>query len=164
MDLGRLLLDGAIYALTASLYLLLMLRVNPRLFLQDYPQEIRESVPPKTEAEKRQALLLGIPFMLLLLAGPLLSTLALDRRLGGAAPFLTLFLNAAAVAFAFNLVDWLVLDWLIFCTWTPRFLVIPGTEGMAAYRDYAYHTRGFFIGTGFSLAAALGVAGIVTLL
>lgn len=59
---------------------------------------------------------------------------------------------------------WLILDWLIFCTWTPRFLVIPGTEGAAAYRDYAYHTRGFLVGSGFTLAAALVVAGIVTLL
>jgi hypothetical protein len=164
MTIDRLLLEGAIYALVASLYLMLLLRINPRLFLQDYPQAIQDSVPPKTEAEKRQSLILGLPFILLVFAGPLLSTLALNQRLGGAASFLTLFLNAAAVAFAFNLVDWLVLDWLIFCTWTPRFLVVPGTEGMAAYRDYAYHTRGFLIGSGFTLAAALVVAGIVTLL
>ena len=164
MTIDRLLLEGAVYALVASLYLMLLLRINPRLFLQDYPQAIQDSVPPKTEAETRQARILGLPFVLLLFAGPLLSTLALDRRLGGTASFFTLSLNAFAIAFAFNLVDWLVLDWLIFCTWTPRFLVIPGTEGMAAYRDYAYHTRGFLIGTGFSLATALVVSGIVTLL
>jgi hypothetical protein len=160
---SRVLVEGALYALAASAYLMLLLRINPRLFLQDYPPAIQERVPPKTEGERRQSLILGLPFLLLLVAGPLLSTLALDRRLGGTAPFITLFLNAAAVAFAFNLVDWLVLDWLIFCTWTPRFLVVPGSEGMAAYRDYAYHTRGFLIGTAVSLAAALVLAGIVTL-
>ena len=32
---------------------------------------------------------------------------------------LTLFANAFGVSFAFNLVDWLLLDWLLFCLITP---------------------------------------------
>lgn len=161
MSLNRLLLDAGLYALLASIYLLLMLRLNPRLFLQDYPPAIQERVPPKTVQEKWLALLIGLPFLLLLMAGPWLSTLALDRRLGGQVSFLELFLNALGVAFAFNLADWLILDWAIFCAWTPRFLVIPGTEGMPAYKDYGYHFRGFVIGAGFSLIYALFVSGLI---
>ena len=41
----------------------------------------------------------------------------------------------------FFLFDLLVLDILIFCTWTPHFLVIPGTEGMAGYKDWRMHVR-----------------------
>ena len=161
MDLTRTLLDGLLYSFVASAYLLLALAYNPRLFLQDYPPAIQERVPPKTDREKRQARIVGLPFLLILMAGPLLSTLALARHLGAQAGFYPLFLNAFGVAFTFNLVDWLILDWLIFCAWTPRFLVIPGTEGMAAYQDYGYHVRGLLIGSGISLLSGLLVGGLV---
>ena len=51
----------------------------------------------------------------------------------------------------FNLVDLLVMDWLIVCTITPRFLVLPGTEGMAGYKDYRTHPRGFVIGSAVAI-------------
>jgi hypothetical protein len=56
---------------------------------------------------------------------------------------LEIFLSVAGVVFLFNLVDWLILDWLIVCTITPKFMVLPGTEGMAGYKNYATHFRGF---------------------
>jgi hypothetical protein len=64
----------------------------------------------------------------------------------------------------FNIVDWLLLDWLMFCTLTPRFLVIPGTEGMSAYKDYGFHFRGFLKGCVFSVLAGLVIAAIVSLI
>jgi len=78
--------------------------------------------------------------------------------------FLGIFFSVSGVLFLFNVVDWLILDWLIFCTFTPAFAVIPGTEGMAGYKNYAMHFRGFLIGTVFSAAAGLVIAGIITLL
>ncbi|MDW6058501.1 hypothetical protein SAZ11_11010 [Streptomyces sp. FXJ1.4098] len=35
----------------------------------------------------------------------------------------------------------MVLDWRLFCRVQPRFMVLPGTEGMPEYRDYAFHVR-----------------------
>jgi len=35
-----------------------------------------------------------------------------------------------------------VLDWLIFVTIQPDFVVIPGTEGLAGYKDYGFHFLG----------------------
>jgi hypothetical protein len=164
MKSSRLVLDGALYALVTSVYLMVIIALYPRLFLQDYPEAIQAQVPPKTSREKRLMLIAGVPFLIILFVGPLLSTLALNRRLGGQAPFVTLAVNAFGVAFAFNLIDWLVLDWLIFCTWTPRFMVIPGSQGNPAYQDYGYHARGFVIGTGISLITGLIVGGLVALL
>jgi hypothetical protein len=46
----------------------------------------------------------------------------------------------------------------MFCTITPKFLVIPGTDGMAAYKDYGYHFRGFLIGTVFSIFGGVIIA------
>lgn len=163
INLSRTLTDGGILSLIASIYLMGVLRFNPRLFLQDYPEAIQSRVPPKTEAETRQSLIIGIPFLILLAAVPFLSTLALKRS-GEVILFLQLFLNAFGVAFIFNLVDLLILDWVLFCYFTPSFVVIPGTEGMAAYKDYGYHFRASLIGTVLSIIAGLVIAGIVTLL
>jgi hypothetical protein len=55
-----------------------------------------------------------------------------------------------------------LLDWLIFCTITPKFAVIPGTEGSEAYKDYGYHFRASITGTILSVVGGLVIAGIVT--
>ncbi len=158
----RMLLDGALLSLAATTLILASLWSNPRIWLNDFPADIRQAVPPKTDAEKRASLRWGLPLMALLLGGPLVSTLLMERD-GGEAPFGSLFGHAFVVAFAFNIVDLLVIDWLVLCTWTPRSLVLPGTEGMAGYKDYGHHFRHFLIGTVFSAVVALVVASLLAL-
>jgi hypothetical protein len=163
LNIGKIVLDGAVLSVLASSVLIGALRYNPRLFLQDYPGDIRKSVPPKTNTERRQSLWVGIPFLILLAAVPLVSTYALKRQAAEAVAFHLLFVNAFGVIFFFNLVDLLLLDWVIFCSITPRFVVIPGTEGMAGYKDYGFHLKAFLTGTVLSVLAALVIAGIVSL-
>ncbi len=160
-NLGKTILDGVLLSIIASFILIVSLYINPRTFLQDYPKDIQAKVPPKTLSERRISLLLGIPFLLVLILVPFFSTLTLKHQNGESSPFIALFVNAFGVAFIFNLVDWLLLDWLMFCTITPKFVIIPGTEGMASYKDYGFHFRGFIIGTLLSVIGALVIAGIV---
>jgi hypothetical protein len=56
-----------------------------------------------------------------------------------------------------------ILDWLIFCTLTPKFAILPGTEGLAGYKNYAMHFKGFLIGTALSVIVSLLIAGIIRL-
>ncbi len=163
-SLRRIVLDGAILSLIASLLITVSLHINPRMWLQDYPKDIQDRVPPKTKREERQSLVVGIPFLIVLVAVPFISTLTLKRQSGGDVSFLQLFLNTFGVVFVFNLVDLLLLDWLMFCTITPKFLVIPGTEGLEGYKDYYYHFKASLIGTVLSIVAGLVIAGIVWLL
>jgi hypothetical protein len=156
------LVHGTLVSLVASIVLMVGLKINPRLFLQDYPGAIQRKVPPQSGREKKLSYLLGIPFMLVLVLGPFLSTLALKKA--GETSFLELWLNAAGILIFFNVVDWLILDWLIFCTLTPRFLVIPGSEDMAEYKDYRFHFRGFLLGTFFSCLGGLIIAGGIFLI
>ena len=164
INISKILLDGALLSILSSILIIVILWINPRLFLQDYPDEIQAVVPPKTDLEKRQSLIGGIPFLLLLFAVPFISTLILKRQSVEMISFFSLFLNAFGVVFLFNLVDLLVLDWLLFCYITPGFLVIPGTEGMQEYKDYGYHFRAFLIGTVLSIVAGLVIAGMVVFL
>jgi hypothetical protein len=163
MDLTMFLIHAVVYIVLATAILLALVLYNPRLMLQDYPPAIKAIVPPKTEAEKRLSTRLGLPFLLVLFAYPVYVTFAFQARSGGEASFLLLWVFAFGIAFAFNLWDWLVLDWLIFCTITPKRFVISGTEGHLAYKDYFFHFRGFLIGTLFSAVMGLIAAGIVAI-
>lgn len=153
--------DGAILSVLASLYLIIILRINPRLFLQDYPEHIQKQVPPKTPREKRLSLWVGIPFLLLLITAPVLSTLALEMGEPHQATFFERFLNAAGVVFIFNLVDLVILDWLIICWLRPDFLILPGVNENITYQDYAYHFKAFLKGTLLSILTGLVTAGLI---
>ncbi len=150
IDFSQLLTDASLYVALATLMLVGLVLRNPRLMLQDYPPAIKAIVPPKTETEKRQSTLYGMPFLLALLVLPFVFVARLETT-----SFIALFLHAFGIVWAFNVWDWLVLDWLFFCTLTPKFFVIPGSEGHPAYKDYGFHFRGFLIGTVFSLVLGL---------
>jgi hypothetical protein len=159
INFSQLLIDSMIYIAIATVLLLGLVLYNPRLMLQDYPPAIKAIVPPKTDSEKRQSTLLGMPFLLALLVLPFVFVFRLEET-----SFVGLFLYAFGIIWAFNVWDWLVLDWLIFCAFTPKMFIIPGSEGHPAYKDYAFHFRGFLIGTVFSLVLGLIVATVVYLI
>jgi len=160
IDLQRMAVDGAVLSILASAWILFLLRLNPRLFLQDFPKDLRDRLPPKTPAERRMSLWLGVPFLILLVAVPTWSAWAVKREHAPDVTWATLALQAFGVAMIFNLVDLLILDWLLVCAITPRFIVLPGTEGMAGYKDYWHHFRGFLIGTVISavMGSLIGAA------
>lgn len=164
LDVGKMLLHGGLLSVLASAYILAVLYVNPRLVLQNYREDIRSRVPEKDEREKRITLLIGVPFMLLVFLVPFLSTMALKTQFGES-EFLALALHAFGVSFIFNLVDLLILDWFMFCLWTPRFIMLPGTEDMGqAYKDAIYHLKKAGNGTLISIIAGLAIGLIVWLI
>ncbi len=94
-DFGKALIDGAIFSIIGSIYLVAMLWYNPRLALNkgDYPDDVIAAAPPTTKDEQRLAIIFGIPYIIYSLAFPIISTLALNRSSGGNTPFLDLFLH-----------------------------------------------------------------------
>jgi hypothetical protein len=104
----RIVRDGALFSLAASTFLLVLLRFNPRIFLQHLTKEVQAIIPPKSEKERRMSLLLG-----LLIGAPLASALIWRTGTLGSHSFWELFTYAFGVLFIFNLVDLPILDWLI---------------------------------------------------
>ena len=160
LDIYNLLVDGLTLSILASIVIGITLWINPRIMLQDYPKDIQALVPLKTPKEKQLANLIGIPFLILMVGLPFFSTWTLKKANHLDVSFPILFLNAFGVIWIFNLWDLLILDWLIICSSPPKFAIIPGTEGAAGYKDYAFHLRGFLIGTVLSIVAGLIVAAI----
>ena len=159
--LAAILLYGLLLSVLFSVLILAMVLVNPRLMLQDYPKDVQATVPPKTAAEKRQTFYWGLPVWVFLLGCPTVAALWVKAANGNV---LEIFVTAFGVLFLSNLVDWLILDWLIFCTITPSFVVLPGTEGMAGYKNYGMHFRGFLIGTALAILIALIITAILVVL
>jgi hypothetical protein len=138
--------------LLASAYL------NPETMVDGYPPDIQAKHGPMSEQAKRHKKLVGLPFGIILIGFLVLSILTLEE-----VNFLTVFVNTFVILLLFNLVDLLVLDWLIFNTIQPSFIVLPGTEGMTGYRDYAFHFRKFLRGMVGALAASLLIAAVTEL-
>lgn len=154
--MAQTLVSGGILSALMLLLLLGILYYNPRLLLRTYPDDVKAAVPPKTPSEARQFRYLGLLTLALYVGVPLTSTLLLKQE--GPLSLWHGFAHAFGVFFLFNLADLLLLDWLLFCWLTPRFLVIPGTEGMAGYKDYAMHARAFLKGTVLSGVGAMLIA------
>ena len=69
-------------------------------------------------------------------------------------------LHIFVMCIVWNSVDLLVMDWLIFCTIQPKFMILPGSEGHPAYKDYYFHFRGFLIGCVYSAIGGVVCGGI----
>lgn len=109
--------------------------------LDDYPPAIRERHGPQSPRGKRTAAVMGLLNALLFVAVPVVGVLDLHGRTEGALGFWPAFVLGGVAFLVLVLTDLLVLDWLLFCTVRPRFMVLPRTDGMPEYRDYAFHWR-----------------------
>jgi len=161
LDIAAIARDGGLLALVFCVYFPLLLRYNPRFARRDLPREIRDAVPPMTKKEKREAAFFFAPVLILALVIPFVSTLRFSRHNPEGASFLWLFLNAFGILLVANLAELILVDLLLLCTITPKWIMIPGTEGMAGYKDYAHQVKAHLRGAGLMAAVALMVATIV---
>jgi hypothetical protein len=128
----NLLIHLLIYNLAASILIYGSLAYNPRLWLHRMPPEVRNKVPEKTEQERKVFLRIALPFLALLFGYPIIFLLQAQKDL------FTNFLTLAAFFISFAVWDTLVLDLLIFCQFTPRFVIIDKTS-RADYSNKQYH-------------------------
>ncbi|PEI74277.1 nitroreductase [Bacillus wiedmannii] len=151
---------GVIMSIVLSLIILGSLYYNSRLLLTEYPKDIQKVVFPKSIHEKKQTIYFNIAYNAILFGTPFVSTYILHKH--EKLLYIDAYLHTFGILMIFNLVDLFILDWLIFCWITPRFVVIPSTEGMKGYKDYKFHLRGAIVGTKFLAIVSLFLAGIVT--
>ncbi len=157
-SLSQVLLDGAILSLVMGALIVGSLAYNARLWLQDYPESMRKRVPPLTDSEKRAQKLFMIPFLLVMLGIPYLSTSGLRAEAGGALPFLSAYLNTFLVLNLFNLFDAVVLDLLLLTFVKPSFAILPGTEDLVyEFRDWGLHLRNYLKGIVMCAVLALPI-------
>jgi hypothetical protein len=144
-SLKRVLVDGTILNLLLTIVVYGSIYVNPLFWVSDYPPDIQEAVG-SVDLPIGQKLIAGVLFLCIVVGVPLYSNAKLRRQNNGELSFLAAFIHSALIFFYFAVWDLVVLDWLVFVTIQPDFIVIPGTEGLAGYRDYWFHFRVSFLG------------------
>jgi hypothetical protein len=162
-DWSILLREALLYGLGLSLALTAIMIVSGAvaldMFVSDYPPDIQQKYGPMSPRSARLRPYIAGLFFIAVLIIPLLGLYALRLQVGNI-PFTSAFVFSAAALLVFNIYDLLILDWLFFCTIQPRSMVLPGTEGMAGYRDYRFHFIGFLKGLGFCFAGSLIIAAL----
>jgi hypothetical protein len=136
---------------------------KPAIRATVYPTDVPANAGSPDPGRQRQRKRLIVPF-LLAIVGTLTAAVRALPAAGLTPTFGTVFACGFLVAFVFNLVDLLIIDWLLVVAWHPRWFVPPGTEGAAANRDYRFHFIGFLKGLGFCLLAGLVTAGLNSLI
>ncbi|OGT27796.1 MAG: hypothetical protein A2Z17_00210 [Gammaproteobacteria bacterium RBG_16_66_13] len=129
------------------------------MWIGDYPPDIKERYGPMSPRGARVRPYIAVLFFVAVLVIVLLGLLTLRARVDDV-PFLPAVAFSVAALLVFNTYDLIVLDWLFFCTIQPRMMVLPGTEGMAGYRDYRFHFIGFLKGLGFCVVGAIIISGL----
>ncbi|NIP57785.1 MAG: hypothetical protein GWM92_06045 [Gemmatimonadetes bacterium] len=149
--MGHLLTHALLWGLGLGAFLTVaflgLLRLDPEMWLGDYPPDIQERFGPVGEKAGRQRLLLGIPVMTVALAVVVLGTIDFARTGPSVPGFLDVALHTFVFLMVFNVVDLVLIDWLIVVWMRPEWVVLPGTEGMEGYGDYEFHFRAFLKGT-----------------
>lgn len=130
------------------------------LIEHDYPEDIRRAMKPvtPTEAQKKQGNAVMAVGWLILLA--LLVVFGVTSYAAQRVSFWKVLGHLWIINMTWNVVDLLIVDWLIVCTIRPKVIVPPGTENCAGWKDYGFHFKGFLHGCVYMSLFALVFAGI----
>jgi hypothetical protein len=150
---------GTVFGVVFSIAMLIIGRVNAEMILNDYPPDVRAKFGPMSEKTRKQANLASIPLLAVL---GLVVVLGLGqlRKVTGELTFPNTLIVTTMIFQVWNLLDLVLLDWLLLMTLKPHFMILPGTEGMAGYSDYRFHFRKFLNGIVFTFI----LSGIVTVI
>ncbi len=146
---------GVLPSLLLGSLMLASFALAPDMWVGDYPPDIREKYGQMSLKARRLRPVVATAFLATIMVVVALSLARLHRLTETNLSFGTSSLSTFIVLMVFNVIDLVVADWLVFVTIQPKAIILPGTEGLAGYKDYGFHFRGFLIGILFSAAGAL---------
>lgn len=147
---------GTVFGVVFSAAILIIGWINVEMILNDYPPDIRAKYGTMSDATRKQANLMTLPLLATL---GLVVALGLGqlREISGTLTFVETLIVSAGIFQMWNLLDLVLLDLFLLMTLKPKFMILPGTAGMAGYRDYKFHFRKFLNGIVFTFILALVV-------
>jgi hypothetical protein len=154
---------GAALSTVLAILIVVSLMINKEMWLQDYPPDVKAKWGPISEKAKRQRFVFAICLFGVLIGAMAYDVIRLEVVLGTPPSFLMIFASIVIVFSLFNLVDAIIIDWLILLVLWPGLGVLPGTEGMAGYKDARWWTINLLKGFALAPIAGVLVAGVVFL-
>jgi len=161
LDWHILFYEALIYGLVLSVVLTILTVISGAIaldmFVDNYPPDIKQTYGPMSPRAARLRPFIAALLFITVLLVPIIGLFVLRAKVLSI-PFLPTLVFSSIVVLVFNVFDLIILDWLFFCTIQPRSMVLPGTEGMAGYRDYRFHFIGFLKGLRFNVIVGLLIA------
>ncbi|AEC02989.1 hypothetical protein Spico_1791 [Parasphaerochaeta coccoides DSM 17374] len=151
------LLHGLVWSGIWVIALYVTFRLVPHTLIHNYPKELQElaDIPIKS---KRLTTCVSLLVWVVIIGYYLFAVLWTFRhRTDG---FLDIMAFSFMVFMVWNICDLTIMDWLLFCTVQPSVMVLKGTKGHPAYKDYMFHFIGFLKGTGIAAIFAFVIGGI----
>ena len=152
------LIEGLAWSVLWIIYVYVIVTKYPWQMMHDYPEDIQKAaiLAEPTEKQNKSAKVFGLVGSLIIFAALIL--FGLFYFANSEVTFLKVFIFIFVIAMTWNVIDLLIMDWLIICIITPRWVVIEGTDGCKGYKDYMYHFKGFLIGCVYTTIMALVIA------
>ncbi|CAN5646640.1 hypothetical protein BH10CHL1_BH10CHL1_40690 [soil metagenome] len=151
---------GIILSVIMSVFVFGSIYINPEIWLHDAPPEIQAKHGPISEKAKRQRIWVVIPIFAVLSALTALSIYQLAAVVGRLT-FISVFTHLFIMFMCFNLIDLVVIDWLIIETIRPNFIFQSSVGVLMTERNYWFHFQGSLKGSIGIFLASLLIAGIV---
>jgi hypothetical protein len=152
---------GTLLSIVLTIMIVVSLMINKEMWLEDYPPDVKAKWGPISEKAKRQHFVFAISFFGVLIGTMAYDVIRLEVVLGTPPSFLVIFTSIVIVFALFNLVDAVIIDWLILLVLWPGLGMLPGTEGMSGYKDARRWTINLLKGFALAPIAGLLVAGVV---
>jgi len=146
---------GMVLSAVLTIMIVASFLINKEMWLQDYPPDVQAKWGPISKKASRQHFVFAISFFGVLIGAMVFDVIRLKLVLGTPPSFLAIFASIVIVFALFNLVDAILIDWLILLVLWPGLGVLPGTEGMAGYKDVRRWTVNLL--KGFALAPIAGI-------
>lgn len=143
--IGPAVLLGLVVSLVTGVLIVASLAHNPRIWIGDAPREMQEAATPLSSEEKKLRIKWAIPILFSMVVIVPLVTFLLHRQTP--LSYLEAFGTMWIAWMIFNLIDLVIIDWLVVVLWKPRWSVIQEVEHLYHLNTYGFHFRGFLIGT-----------------
>lgn len=123
------------------------IRVFPFTIEHDYPDDVRKiaNIPPPSKDHKRNGVFFATVSFLILFG--LLIAFSVSQYSGKEFSFWKIFFHLWLVCISWNIVDLIIVDWLMICMLSIKYFVLPGTEQYPGNQNYKFHFIGFLKGS-----------------
>jgi len=153
---------GGILAAALFVFIIAGRMFNNELWLNNYPADIRQKYGPPAQRTVRQRPIFGIGMLAIQVVVLLIDALNLPSA-AVHATFLSTLRSTFIVFLLGSLMDFLVIDLLLGMVIRPKFMILPGTEGAAGYRNVRFHFDSFLRGIFAGAVLCLVITGIAQL-
>jgi hypothetical protein len=155
LSVKRVLVDGTLMSVLLTIITFGAIYLNPMLLVDSYTPDVRAAVG-EVDVPPHQLVVFYVLSIGAVAGVVFYSNAKLRRENGGNLSFWTASAHSALLMFLFAVWDLLIMDWLIFVTIQPAFVVIPATEGFTGYKDYWFHFKVSFLGPELWLSVLIG--------